>query len=315
MMNLTKFDNPIIPKPGIYYDIPDGEYRRWNAFSKSLVSAALKTGQHLKAEISKDKNTSAMAFGSLLDCMMLEPHEFGSRYVMQPSTYDKIEKGVAVSKPWNMRSNTCRAIAEEMRSSGKEIITHYDYEKAISCRDSLLKNEEIRRTVERSKKQVSIVWNEPNTGVICKGRLDLYGKTIDDLKTTNDASDEAFSVTSGKFLYHVQAAAYRQGIKMLTGEDLKFRLFVVETGDETDFPLSRIFTFDGQYLDQENGERLWVPDNESLLAGELMFKRACIKIVQYEKHGFTGYSKFPEPFSVPGWSIRRELDRHEEIEI
>jgi exodeoxyribonuclease VIII len=324
MINLTRFDDFITPEPGIYYDVPDDDYRKWNAFSKSLVKPALKTGEHLRAYIDGHRKTQSMHFGSLVDCMVLEPKEFDKRYALQPSTYDKEEtrgrgankETYTVTKPWNMNSNTCKEIASRLMESGKEIISSYDYERAILCRDSIMGNDEIRRSVENGKKQVSIVWNEPHTGVLCKGRPDILGNHIDDLKCTEDASEESFSRIAGNFLYHVQAAAYQDGIQILTGEKKRFRFFVCETGGTTPTPLTRIFEFGGRDVEQENGDLLFVPDNDSLLAGRLMFMRACQRIVQYEKYGFHGYPRFPEPFSVPQYVINKELALHEgELDI
>ena len=323
MINLTKYENPITPKPGIYEGVSYEEYDRWNAFRKSLVGPALRSGKHLEHAIKREKKTASLSLGSLVDCLLLEPELFSERYVMQPSTYDKeVTRGRGankvteiVTKPWNLNSHTCQSIAKELHDSGKEIVSAATYEKAVMCRDSLLMNDEIKRSVEQSKKQVSIVWNEPNTGVLCKGRLDLYGKTIDDLKTSADASQDAFSQAAGKFLYHVQAAAYQDAIEVLTGQRLKFRFFVVETGEDILTPETAIYEFASREIESESGDIFEVPDNESILAGRLMFKRACEKIVFYGQRGFVGYSQFSEPFSVPQYVINRELAMHEEIEI
>lgn len=301
MLNLTNHENPAIPEPGIYNNVPYSEYDRWNAFRKSLVGAALRSGKHLEYAIKNNKRTAALNFGNLVDCLVLEPHLFHELYALQPSTYSKMEKGVMVHKPWNLRSNTCKDIAEQLHSSGKQIVSKYDYEKALECKTELYSNREFKRSFESSQKQVSIVWNEPNTGILCKARMDMYGNTIDDLKTSTDASQEEFKRLAGRFLYHVQAAIYKDAVKQLTGSDLDFRFFVVETSEQTEKPLVALYEFD--------------KESDSLLAGRLMFQRACEAVARYQEIGFTGYSEFVEPISIPYWQIQQEIDRHEEVEL
>lgn len=309
-INLTKHENPITPEIGIYRDVPYEEYDRWNAMRKSLVEPALRSGMHLEHAIKNDKKTDSLRFGSLLDCLLLEPHFYAERYAMQPSTYDsEVTRGRGdnktteiITKPWNLNSHTCQLIANELRKSGKEIISTQQYEKAVLCRDSLLENDIIRRSVEQSEKQVSIVWNETNTGVLCKARFDLFGEQyIDDVKTSVDASTDEFSRLAGRFLYHVQAAIYQDACEAVTGIKKDFRFFVIETGSEMTTPATAVYQLDD--------------DSDSLLAGRLMFKRACEKIIEYERHGFCGYSQFAEPFSIPRWMIEKELNQHEEIEL
>lgn len=322
-LNLTNCANPVTPVPGIYKNVPYSVYQTWNCFRKSFVDAALKSGKHLEFEIINSEKSRSLSLGSLVDCLLLEPHLFSERFAIQPNTYDSEETSgrgglkvtKIVTKPWNMNSNTCKAIAAELRASGKEIITADMYEDAVACRDSLLENNEIMRSVNCGEKQISIVWNEPTTGVLCKARLDILGDTIDDLKTAQDAFIDAFSRAAGQHLYHVQAAAYTDAVEMLTGKKKKFRFLVVETGKKTIKPQTAIYEFGSHEVERDGGEIITVPDNDSILAGRLMFQRACEKIVQYQKYGFTGYSKFPEPFSVPGYVINRELSMHEEIEL
>lgn len=298
-LNLTKYESPITPKPGIYENVPYEEYDRWNAFRKSLVPSALRSGAHLEHFIHKGKKSASMNFGSLLDCLLLEPNAFADRFVIQPSTYEtEVTRGrgsakttETVIKPWNANSHTCQAIAREILESGKQVVTTGDYEKATRCRDAMLSNETIRNSVRHSKTQVSVVWNEPETGVLCKGRFDLIGRCIDDVKTSVDASPDEFPRLAGRFLYHVQAAAYSDAWEILTGKRLPFRLFVVETGDDLFVPA--IYGYEHE---------------DTLLAGRLMFKRACQKILDYETFGFRGYSEFEEPLEAPGWMIQREFD-------
>lgn len=67
----------------------------------------------------------------------------------------------------------------------------------------------LRRTDGRP--EVSALWTCPDTSVECKSRFDwLLPREIVDLKTTADASAEAFARSVASFRYHVQDAFYSQ---------------------------------------------------------------------------------------------------------
>lgn len=77
----------------------------------------------------------------------------------------------------------------------------------------------------------TLVWQEGETW--CKARLDwlaLDYRTVDDLKTTENANPDHF--TRGPLFalgYDVQAAWYLRGVKAVTGVDAEFRFVVCET--------------------------------------------------------------------------------------
>lgn len=68
-----------------------------------------------------------------------------------------------------------------------------------------------------------------------KGRMDyvIPGEefyTVVDLKSTTDASTEAFAKTIASRRYHVQAAMYRRILKALGAPDVRFYFIALETG-------------------------------------------------------------------------------------
>jgi hypothetical protein len=68
--------------------------------------------------------------------------------------------------------------------------------------------------------EMSCVWTDRASGVLCKGRMDrhspdLAGGAIVDLKTTKDASPLAFERAIFSYGYHRQAAMYLGGAKAL----------------------------------------------------------------------------------------------------
>lgn len=294
----TSDPNPVDPDVGIYHDLPWEKYAAFNCFSKSMVSAALKSGMHLNNYIHGERKTRAMAFGSLVDTMVLEPEMFEDRYVLQPATYETEKtsgRGAnkvteTIVKPWNLNSKTCKALAEEIAASGKEIVTEADLDKAKAIEIALMASPEAALAITEGQKQVSFVWVDEDSGVKCKGRADLVNKGfIDDLKTTMDASPREFSRTIGKFLYHVQAAVYTDAWLKLTGDAMGFRFIVAETGDVPAVALYEL-------------------DSVSMVAGTLMFARALKNVRQWLDHGIEGYSQFFEPIEAPKWVVDYEIN-------
>ncbi|MCP4540135.1 MAG: hypothetical protein GY832_23605 [Chloroflexi bacterium] len=303
---LTASPDPVDPKPGVYRGVPWGEYASWDCFSKSMVGAALKSGAHLDHYIHRPRTSGAMALGSLVDCLVLEPELYDERYIIQPDTYTSTKTTgrspnkvtTEVEKPWNLNSKVCRALAEEIAATGKAIVTNADLEKATAIRTALMNNAEAALAITDSEKQVSFVWVDEKTGIKCKGRADLVNSdTIDDLKTARDASPEDFCRAIGKFLYHVQAAAYTEAWGQLTGEDKAFRFIVAETGD---IPAVALYEL----------------DSVSIIAGGLMFRRALVNVARWLDRGVEGYSPWFEPIEAPRWMVDREINMSdEEVEL
>jgi hypothetical protein len=77
--------------------------------------------------------------------------------------------------------------------------------------------------------EVSYVWNDEATGILCKCRPDwLNEDAIWDLKSRLDASQEGFSRACAKYGYHISAAFYVEGVRKLTGRTLPFRFIAAE---------------------------------------------------------------------------------------
>jgi hypothetical protein len=286
-MIFTRSKNPITPNPGVYYDVPWREYAAWDAFSKSMVSATMKSAAHLHHYIHGPvRKSKAMGFGSLVDVLLLEPELFEDQFAIQPETYTTtVTKGRApnkvtemVQKPWNINSHTCKEIAEGLRLSGKRIVEKSQVERAKACVASIMANDEL-----------------------CKARFDMLPTVEDrdaiwDLKTSKDASSRNFGRDAATFGYHIQSGSYSEGFKILTGEELGFNFLVVETSGETEKPAVAIYGMGH--------------DDDGMVAGRLAFKRAVKLAASYRDHweDFSGYSEYIEPLELPRWAIDKEID-------
>lgn len=139
--------------------------------------------------------TSAMSWGSLVDCFLLTPEE--------------VEKTVVFSPYADYRTKAAQEFKKEIETSGR-VLMKADEASAINHAVTTLKRDKLAGPIiEGSKKQVVLL--NQFQGVKFKGLVDIVpneGGYLCDLKTTSDFSVSGFSKSIAKFGYHVQAAIY-----------------------------------------------------------------------------------------------------------
>ncbi len=80
-------------------------------------------------------------------------------------------------------------------------------------------------TTPRELREVKLEWYDPFLGLDCAGRADLIlleenqRYRIVDFKTTEDCSVQKFGRSVEKYMYHMQAAMYREGLQFEYGLD------------------------------------------------------------------------------------------------
>lgn len=270
------------PKPGIHENISFEEYISWPCFHKSMVGSALRSTAHLEHYIqSERKKTHAMDLGSLADCLILEPHIFDKDFVCFPE-WGEDAKGNEV--PWNNRLKYCQNWKKEIQSQGLIAYSDDDFNNARNIYEGVASHPTAAKWLFESKKQVAIVWEDEETGILCKARLDaLRSDRIVDLKTTVNASASEFARIAAKFLYHVQDFMYGQGYYIATGERLPFGFIVAES-------------------EAPNCVATYELGVESRLTGENLFRKAIRNYKDYLELGPTGYSNFEQEINIPAWA-------------
>lgn len=218
----------------IIENMPDKEYRAHPAVSQSDLKNLAKAPLYYKY---KKENpsvaTPALKIGRMIHTYILEQDKFEKEYFVT----EKVSRATKVGKE-------AFAIAQE-KANGREIIWSQDIEAAKKMKEMIMKLEVNTGTEEEPKivklfealnkkasKELSIFWQDPDTGIDCKGRIDGYSKywnMLFDLKTTQDCLDSAFKRSVFKYKYHIQAAFYMDGIKELTGKIPEgFMIFALE---------------------------------------------------------------------------------------
>ena len=174
--------------------------------------------------------TEAMIFGNAFHTYVLEHHEFGKRYAVEPQHHLlKDLKAQLGDKLGKDRFEMQKLDYEEflLKSRHKTILSINQLQTLRLMHESLQKHEQGMALLQGGLVEQSVFWSEPHTGELCKTRPDVWqdGFTAD-LKTIAAADERSFVKAMMAHGYHVQAAMNREGIREQTGKDIKEHIFV-----------------------------------------------------------------------------------------
>lgn len=233
---MTGHDPTLSPEPGIYPGIPLSEYLAWECANNSRLCAAQRSALHLRDafEFPADEPTPAMRLGSLTHSATLEPLTMLARYVVMPAFEDQVCKadGTPYANPKNTKQY--KELTEQFRAAnaGKEVVTQEQYDAMYGMVAQLAQHERAREYLKPpGSAELSLVWDDPETGIRCKCRIDWYSEAdgrFVDLKTTRCADIHKFQYAIERYGYDQQMAMYQHGLKVLTGEKLEACMVVVE---------------------------------------------------------------------------------------
>jgi len=202
--------------PGIFDGMPSATYHAIEALSSSGSKKMIRSPMHYK--LMRDapaEPTPAMQFGTACHDGILEPNSFASRVVRAPVV--------------NKRTNAGKdELAEfERANAGRIALSPGDFDRCRRCVDAVLAHPAARALLEGAIIEQSLFWFDAKYGIPCKSRIDIRNHGgIADLKTTQDASPEAFARSAANLLYHVQAAFNNSGHEHLLDSSMAFFAFI-----------------------------------------------------------------------------------------
>lgn len=270
-------------EPGVYPGLPRREYDQIEAINISMLLNGRQTMAHLKyAMQNRDEQTDAMKVGSALHCAVLEPEFFNARYVAFTGARRQ-------GKGWDDFENS---------NLDRTILTLPQMTDVLHMRDSLLKFTPMKRMLEsKGNGEMTAVWRDVETGIICKGMIDRVcewngWQVLLDVKTCLEASRDAFSKTIGNYGYHARVAWYLDGMESIL---------------KSKNPMGRRFFF---FLVEKQPPHLcnWFDahdDNDALVnEGRKVYRRILNQYANSMKTGeWTGYpiTDSPEQISLQKW--------------
>ncbi len=188
--------------PGIY-SWTEETYRAFDAVNFStLKEFTVSPDQYSWALVNPPAKTDAMTLGNMVHSRVLEPGTYSDRYVVAEARRTVKQKAEALAR-------------------GQELVTPAMNTEANHLADQVLACSSIQRLLDGALLEQCVVWDDEETGIRCKGKLDIWSPTrriLADLKTCQSGHPEAFGRTIEQRHYHAQAAMYWDGLVSATSD-------------------------------------------------------------------------------------------------
>jgi len=271
----------MIPEPGIHYNIPDAEYRAWPCVNiSSLIELLPPDGTPADYLYALDNpyQSPAMALGTATHVAVLQPDLFKATYVCGPDC----RRG---TKQWD-------AAEAEAGSNGSRLVKPDEYNQAVAMGGAVRGHAGSAEYLMRGAAEVSFVWKDSITGLLCKGRIDwVAGFVLVDLKTTMDLSWRFLERRIAEHHYAARAAFYLDGLQSVTGDE--YGPFVHIWVRNKNAPLVRC-----TYLRKRD-----------IKLGRFQYQ-SCLDVLAECKRTkqWPGYGDDVRPIGVPAWAIPEGYD-------
>lgn len=177
-----------------------------NYLSYSALKQFAKSPNHYLMYVGREfVETPAMVLGSALHCLVLEPEKWSERYITAPKFDRRTKAGKEQAEAW------------ELAADGRTHITADQEQAVMAMKSAIMSHRVASELLEQTRPEVPVEGDIE--GVQFKGVVDALGdRYAVDIKTTSDASPEAFRRQASQLDYHLQAAIYTQ----LTGKTFKW---------------------------------------------------------------------------------------------
>lgn len=257
----------------------NAEYHASGAVSKSTLDMVHRSPAHYKyCKDNPREQTESMLLGSVVHKLVLEPSTFAAEYAVAPECDKRTKEGKAA---WAEFQNAL--------GDGVQAITAPMYERALLMRDAVQSHTIAARLLTDGKAEESFFWEQE--GIKCSCRPDWLrnnGLCVD-LKTTQNASPDAFTRDAYNYRYYVQAWWYINGLKQCGVDAHDFVFIAVESN-----PPYSVCVYAADELYYKLGETEAMEDFRTY--------KECL-----ESGNWYGYDKSPEvhSLSLPDYIARR----------
>jgi len=216
------------PEIGIHPGIPAEEYHQGPGVSqttlKRVLNSTLYHARHALLSPSDGSSaTTVFDVGEATHIALLEPHRFDQRVV----------RGLELDR--RSKANKEAHVDFAAEHAGKIILLAKEFDKVEAMAVGVLRNKKaVEILAAPGFTELSMVWEDEETGQLCRGRDDRYCRwqemnIIADVKThAGHCSTDSIERTIGKFGYDIQAAFYLDGMARLGAGDRRFVFIFVE---------------------------------------------------------------------------------------
>ena len=209
----------------IYSAMTNAEYHAADGLSRSALWEFRKLPayyhyRYLSGEYIASPETEALALGTLVHTMVLEPQEVEARYYVMP----KVNRSTKVGKAMH-----AACVSE---ANGRTLVNEETHAQAFLMSKNLIDamtEQGIKLYGSQALREHSIFWQHEPTRLNLKARPDaLCAPLMIDIKTSLDASYRAFQGSAWKEGYYLQAAMLMEACKAVDEPCDAFCFAVVE---------------------------------------------------------------------------------------
>lgn len=291
-------------KPRIYREMPSEEYHAAPGANFSRLKILRhETPADLKAYIDEPPPPSdPMNLGAAIHDMLLLPDKFASQWAISgqceafKADGERCENSGTkfIEGKWY-----CGVHSKGKSSEAVHILSSDDARVIRGLEESAKRHKYAARLfADDVETELSLFWNDPETGILCKARIDLYNrsrKSLVDLKTTSKGIDfKSFRRSCEDFGLWLQLAHYKAGAEIL-GLEVNFAAWLAI---QTRRPY---------------GIMTWQADEHDLALAEHERRVLLNLYAQCEKSGvWPGYEEKIGVMSMSPWETRDIEERVEQ---
>jgi hypothetical protein len=260
-------------KNELIYGLSFAEYQAIDAINLSLLKEIDDSPGRLDWRRRNPwKPSDAAIMGNAIHTLLLEPEDFARKYVSVPQRQEELPdnfvpvppeclgknnqllkagrvwwaqqpEGSVPVKPsdWNgvglkSKTDAYKAWRELAEAQGLTVLSGDAMAQARGAAEAVQSYEPACDLLADSKHEVTMVWQDKQTGLWCKGRMDAWDQWIRaeaDIKTTGKSvHQEHIGRTAYAAGWHVQRAYYGLGVEAITGQPVEQHKVIAVEVDE-----------------------------------------------------------------------------------
>lgn len=195
------------PQNQLLDGLSDEAYHEAPGVRSSALKAAVRSPAHFNAYLAQPRaDTPALRFGRLAHLAVLQPFVFAHTVHARPDVGDlRSAKGKAALAEWKLElpPGAVDVSADEMAHLTGMVRAAHDHPR-------------LSQLLKKGCAEQSLFWQDDAHNLSCKARYDYVSESgvVCDLKTTADASSEAFGRDAIKYGYALSAAHYLEGARV-----------------------------------------------------------------------------------------------------
>jgi len=254
--------------------VTESEYNSIDAIRHSRLKTMGTSPLHYRHACDTERaDTAAFAFGRAVHCAVLEPLAFTGRYVLW-------DGGRRAGKTWE---------AFKAATPDHDILTATEWNDCMAMSEAVHAHPVASKLLATGESEATLQWQDAETGLAMKCRCDWMRHKpaiVVDLKTTQDASAEAFAKSVARYGYASQAAFYCDGYATLSGSMPFFAFIVVEKSAPFDVCVHEL-------------------DDEALAHGRRQYRSWLHRVAECRASGeWPGRSDDIQVLQLPAWATR-----------